>query len=98
MNQSALTKFFRTLEKRTACLTISFPNKKFRVVLKDTLISKVFGDMLHQSTPGFFEQHMKYFITQQAAVDEADLLVNNPDIQVDDLQQDGFADERRKYL
>ena len=41
---------------------------------------------------------MKYFITKQVAVDEADLLVNNPDIQVDDLQQDGFSDEPRKYL
>ena len=41
---------------------------------------------------------MKYFITQQAAVDETDLLVNNPDIQVDDLQHDDFSDVLRKYL
>ena len=34
----------------------------------------------------FFEQHMKYFNTQQAAAEKAGLSVNNPDIQeVDDL-------------
>ena len=36
---------------------------------------------------------MKYFNTQQAAADEADLFVNNADIQeVDDLQEDDFFD------
>ena len=39
---------------------------------------------------------MKYFITQQAAVDETDLLVNNPDIQVDDIQQNDFSDVSRR--
>ena len=47
----------------------------------------------------FFEQHMKYFSTQQAAADEADLLVNNADIQeVDALQQVDFSEVPRGDL
>ena len=47
----------------------------------------------------FFEQHMKYFNTQQAAADETDLLVNNADIQeVDDLQEDDFSEALREDL
>ena len=42
---------------------------------------------------------MKYFNTQQAAADEADLSINNPDIQeVDDLQQDDFSEAPREDL
>ena len=49
----------------------------------------------------FFEQHMKYFNTQQVGADETDLLglVNNADIQeVDDLQQDDFSEAPREDL
>ena len=42
---------------------------------------------------------MKHFNTQQAAADEADLLVNNADIQqVDDLQKDDFPEAPREDL
>ena len=42
---------------------------------------------------------MKYFNTQQAAAHEADLSVNNLDIQeVDDLQQDDFSEAPREDL
>ena len=41
---------------------------------------------------------MKYFNAQQAAADETDLSVNNPDIQeIDDLQQD-FSEAAREDL
>ena len=53
MNQSALTKFFRILGISTVWLTISLSNLKFRVVQKDTVISRAFQDKLNQSTAVF---------------------------------------------
>ena len=53
MNQSALTKFFRILGISTVWLTISLSNVKFRVVEKDTVISRAFQDKLNQSTAVF---------------------------------------------
>ena len=42
---------------------------------------------------------MKYLNTQQAAADEADLLVNNADIpEVDDLPEDNFSEALREDL
>ena len=47
----------------------------------------------------FFDQHIKYFNTQQEAAEDADLLVNNPDIhKVDDLQQNDFSEVPREDL
>ena len=91
MNQSALTKFFRILGISTVWLTISLSNVKFQVVQKDTIS---FQRHVKSKLCCFFEQHMKYFNTQQA-----DLSVNNPDIQeVDDLQQDDFSEAPREDL
>ena len=53
MNQSALTKFFRILGISTVWLTISLSNLKFRVVQKDTVISRAFQDKLNQRTAVF---------------------------------------------
>ena len=53
MNQSALTKFFRILVISTVWLNISLSNLKFRVVQKDTVISRAFQDKLNQSTAVF---------------------------------------------
>ena len=42
---------------------------------------------------------MKYLNTQQAAADEADLLVNNADIpEVDDLPENNFSEALREDL
>ena len=53
MNQSALTNFFRILGISTVWLTISLSNLKFRVVQKDTVISRAFQDKLNQRTAVF---------------------------------------------
>ena len=53
MNQSALTKFFRILGISTVWLTISLSNLKFRVVQKDTVISRAFRDKLNQRAAVF---------------------------------------------
>ena len=53
MNQSALTTFFRILGISTVWLNISLSNLKFRVVQKDTVISRAFRDKLNQSTAVF---------------------------------------------
>ena len=53
MNQSALTKFFRILGISTVWLTISLSNLKFRVVRKDTVISRAFRDKLNQRAAVF---------------------------------------------
>ena len=53
MNQSALTKFFRILGISTVWITIFLSNLKFRVVQKNTVISRVFRDKLNQRTAVF---------------------------------------------
>ena len=53
MNQSVLTEFFGILGISTVWLRISLSNVKFRVVQRDTLICRAFGDMLNQNTAGF---------------------------------------------
>ena len=103
MNQSALTTFFRILGISTVWLTIFLSNVKFRVVEKDTLYTNLlsFQRQVKSKHCCFFEQHMKYFNTQQVGADETDLLglVNNADIQeVDDLQQDDFPEAPREGL
>ena len=101
MNQSALTKFFRILGISTVWLTIFLSNVKFRVVEKDTLYTNLqnFQRQVKSKHCCFFEQHMKYFNTQQATADEADLSINNPDIrEIDDLQQDDFSEAAMEDL
>ena len=49
--------------------------------------------MLNQNTAGFL-RNIWNILTQQAAADKTDLLVNNADIQeVDDLQEDDFSED-----
>ena len=72
---------------------------KFRVVHKRYTNLQSFRRHVKSKHGQFFEQHMKYFNTQQAAAGEVDILVNNPDIQeVDDLQQDDFSEAPREDL
>ena len=71
---------------------------KFRFVQRDTLICRAFGDMLNQNTAGFLS-NIWNILTQRAAADKTDLLVNNADIQeVDDLQEDDFSEALREDL
>ena len=53
------------------------------------LICRAFGDIKSKHCWSF-QQHKKYFNTQQAAADETELLVTNADIQ-EDLQEDDFS-------
>ena len=91
MNQSALTKFFRILGISSLAHNFSFKSEISSCTKRYTDLQS-FQRHVKSKHCCFFEQHMKYFNTQQAAADEADLSVNNPDIQeVDDLQQDDFS-------
>ena len=55
--------------------------------------------MLNQRTAGFLSNIWNILNTQQAAADEADLLVSYPDTQeVVDLQEDDFSEETREDL
>ena len=88
MNQSALTKFFRILGISSLAHNFSF-KCEISSCTKRYINLQSFQRHVKSKHCCFFEQHMKYFNTQQAAAGEADLSVNNPDIQeVDDLQQD----------
>ena len=79
--------------------TISLPDVNFRIAQKDCANLQSFRRHVKSKHCWFFEQHLKYFSTQQAAADEADLLVNNADIQeVDDLQQVDFSEVPRGDL
>ena len=81
--------------------TISLPDMNFRIAQKDCANLQSFRRHVKSKHCWFFEQHMKYFNTQQVGADETDLLglVNNADIQeVDDLQQDDFPEAPREDL
>ena len=87
MNQSALTTFFRILGIGTVWLTISLSNVILSCTKRYANLQS-FRRLVESKHCCFFEQHMKYFNTQQSAADEEDLSLNNPDIQeVDGLQR-----------
>ena len=97
MNQSALTKFFRILGISSLAHNFSFKCEISSCTKRYTNLQS-FRRKVKSKHCCFFEQHMKYFNAQQAAADETDLSVNNPDIQeIDDLQQD-FSEAAREDL
>ena len=98
MDQSVLTKFFGILGISTVWLKMSFKCQISSCTKRYTNLQS-FWRHVKSKHCWFFEQHMKYFNTQQAAADETDLLVNNADIQeVDDLQEDDFSEALREDL
>ena len=85
MSQSALTKFFRILGISSLAHYFSFKCEISSCTKRHANLQS-FRRQVKSKHCCFFEQHMKYFNTQQAAADEEDLSVNNPDIQ----EVDGF--------
>ena len=97
MNQSAFNDVLsHTWDKHSLSHNFSFKCEISSCTKRYTNLQS-FRRLVKSKDCCFFEQHMKYFNTQQATAGEADLSVNNPDIQeVDDLQQDYFSEARRE--
>ena len=98
VNQSALTKFFRILGISNLAQYFSFKSEISSCTKKYSNLQS-FLRQVKSKHCCFFEQHMKYFNTQQATADEADLSINNPNIrEIDDLQQDDFSEAAMEDL